>query len=129
MTVALLDKIKREHYDVAHLIPCTHMTESGIDVYKSLDILIREKKSLAIFDGPVISSLSGLLLSTQTINDMLIGVLQEIYEEDATAFPADIDSKNALGQSYQYYRTSRKTSDTRDLERNVSPSDIDVIDM
>ena len=103
------------------------MTESGIDVYKSLDILIREKKSLAIFDAPVISSLSGLLLSTQTINGMLIGVLQEIYEEDATAFPADIDSKNALGQSYQYYRTFRKTYDTRDLERKVSPSDIDVI--
>ena len=73
------------------------MIDSGIDVYKSLDRLIREKKSLVIFDGPTTSSSSGLFISTQTINDMRIGVLQEIYEEDATVFPANIDSKDSLG--------------------------------
>ena len=103
------------------------MTDSGIDVYKSLDRLIREKKSLAILDGSAISSSSGLLLSTQTINDILIDVLQEIYEVDATAFPDDIDLKDSLGLSYQCHRTFRKTSDTRALERKVSPSDIDVV--
>ena len=127
LIVALLGKIKGEHHDVAHLIPCTHMTDSGIGVYKSLDKLIREKKSRTIIDGSAISSSYGLLLSTQTINDMLIDVLQEIYEEDATVFPADVDSKDSLGKFYQCYRTFRNTSNTRALERKVSPSDIDVV--
>ena len=47
---------------------------------------------------------------------MLIEVLQKIYEEDSSMFPVDILDKESLNQSYQCFKTFRKTSDTRSLE-------------
>ena len=58
---------------------------------------------------------------------MLIEVLQKIYEEDSFMFPVDILDKESLNQSYQCFKTFRKTSDTRSLEHKASSSDIDVV--
>jgi hypothetical protein len=70
ITVALLGKIKGESQDRDHLIPCSPVTSSGIEVKVSVDRLIQAKERIGCFDGPTISGRDGRALSTQCINDI-----------------------------------------------------------
>jgi len=92
----LLGKIEEEYHDIAHLIPCTHMTDSCINAHKSLDRLIQEKNNLGLSNERTISSSLGILLSTQIINDVIIDILQELNEENSPMFPTNIGLKDYL---------------------------------
>ena len=58
---------------------------------------------------------------------MLIKVLVDCYQEERVLFPADMDNEEKLRDSYQCFRTFRRTSDTRALEKKVSDSDMDIV--
>eukprot|EP00978_Attheya_sp_CCMP212_P011834 scaffold29388_cov54-Attheya_sp.AAC.2 len=47
--VALLGKIKGEHHDLAHLLPCVHVTDSGVHVKEVIDDLIKIKETIRDF--------------------------------------------------------------------------------
>eukprot|EP00978_Attheya_sp_CCMP212_P015773 scaffold40823_cov60-Attheya_sp.AAC.1 len=60
LVIALLGKIKGEHQDLAHLLPCVHgVTSSGIKVKQAIDDLIEIKEKHGFRDGPAISDSSG----------------------------------------------------------------------
>jgi hypothetical protein len=127
ITLALLGKIKGESQDRDHLIPCSPVSSSGIEVKASVDRLIQAKARIGCFDGPVILGRGGRALSTQCINRALIEILEEIFEADPSLFPTDITSKEKLPENYQAFRMLRKTSDTRAIEKRVGKLDIDVV--
>jgi hypothetical protein len=125
--LALLGKIKGESQDRDHLLPCSPVTSSGIEVKASVDRLIQAKERIGCFDGPPISGRDGRALLTQCINGALIEMLEEIFEADPSLFPPGITSKENLSENYQAFRTLRKTSDTRAIEKWVGKLDIDVV--
>ena len=125
--IGLLGKIKGEHNDREHCIPCSSKTTSGIDVKFTVFRLMEEKRKLGFTSGPAISNTKGVLYTSSEIDDLLIEILEELFEEEPTLFPPVVDSKLSLRDSYHCFRTFRRTSDSRAIEQNVSQLDIDVI--
>jgi hypothetical protein len=128
VVIALLGKIKQgESGDRAHLIPCVHVTSSGIDVKASVERLMTFKSSQGLRTGPAISNLRGRILSHRSLNDSLLEILEELFDSHRELFPASITERETLRKRVQVYRTLRRTSDTRALDKKVSKSDIDVM--
>jgi hypothetical protein len=127
IVVALLGKIKGESGDRAHLIPCVPITSSGIEIRASLERLMASKASQGFTTGPAISDLRGRILSHRSLNDSLMEILEELFETHRELFPVSITEKEMLRKRVQVYRTLRRTSDTRAIDKKVSKSDIDVV--
>ncbi len=60
------------------------------------------------------------------MNDSLLDVLEELFDSHCELFPPSIPDKE-MRMRVQVYRTLRRTSDTRALEKKVSQSDIGVV--
>jgi hypothetical protein len=69
--IALLGKIKGEHHDRAHLVPCVPKTGSGIDAQRSLERLIDLKEGQGFKDRPVISDAMSLANCTRQETSMI----------------------------------------------------------
>jgi hypothetical protein len=128
VVIALLGKIKGETTDRDRLLPCVPATSSGIEVKASVRRLMEFKRSRGLLDGPAISDLSGHVLSHRALNDLLLVVLEELFDSHRELFPPSItDRETRLRQRVQVYHTLRRTSDTRALNQKVSTTDIDVV--
>ena len=136
--IALRGKIKGEKHDIAHLLPCSNTTSSGLPIKDIVGRLIRSKKDIRFTDGPLMSNMNGEVLTPKAIDDMLIQVLSEIYTTSASLFPVDIQRKikdkegeaiPVLKLFYSCFRSYRRTSNTRALEfRNkVFGEDIEIV--
>jgi hypothetical protein len=127
--IALLGKIKGENHDLAHLVPCTRVTSSGIKVQTSLNRLIDLKEAQGLKDGPAISDATGRLCRTRDIDDCFQEILEELFQSKHHLFPAHINDVSMLRQKDQVFRTYQKSSDSRALAKGVSDIDIDVINI
>ena len=126
-TVGLMGRVKGEVHDRCHLVPCVWTTGSGIPVREILLRHLDLKRRQGITRGPAISDVKGNILKSTEIDEMLLEILEEMYEEDPDGFPAEIDSKEKLGDGYHCFRTFRRTSDTRALNVGVDGVDIDIV--
>ena len=63
VTITLLGKVKGEHGDRSHLLPCSEFTNSGIRVKLSLERLRKTKAAQGFIDGPAISGVSVHIIS------------------------------------------------------------------
>lgn len=123
--VALRGKIKGEHNDRCHLIPCINMTSSEIGVKNWITTLVKHKQDLGFHDGPAISDIDGQVLHTKELDIKLASVLEEIYENKRNLFPSNIIQKrDDIANVYQVFRSLRRASNTRAIEQNVSETDI-----
>jgi hypothetical protein len=127
LLIPLLGKIKGEHNERCHLMPCVFSTSSGINIHSWISRLIAHKAALGFTDGPAISDLRGRVLSCSSIDDSLHEVLEDIWESTPELFPNNIIRKEDIRTSYQAFRSFRRTSATRDIEKRVATSDIDVV--
>jgi len=127
VVIALLGRVKGESHDRSHLIPCTVKTSSNIDVRRNLKRLIEEKQRLGFSQGPAISDIKGNVLLTSTINECLHQLLFDIFDEQEGAFPGNIINKDMIRERYQCFRSFRKASDTRALEKKVDKNDVDIV--
>jgi len=125
--IALLGKVKGEHHDLAHLIPCTLETKPGINVKGIVSRLMEEKRKRGFVIGPAIYDCKGNVLNSATINDMLHELLIEIFENEQKLFPANILTKETILDKYQCFRSLRRGSDTRAIEKRVGDKDIEVV--
>jgi hypothetical protein len=127
VVIALLGKIKGESDDRDHLLPCVPVTSSGVDVKASVEKLLEFKRSRGYTSGPAISDIDGRVFSHRVMNDALLELLEELFDSQRELFPPSISSKEILRQRVQVYRTLRRTSDTRAIEKKVNQTDIDVV--
>jgi hypothetical protein len=125
--IALLGRIKGEHQDRCHLIPASAVTGSNIDVKFSVERLLQHKANKGYRDGPAISDENGRLFPTRAIDDMLHEVLEDLFDSDRELFPPQIENEEQVRTRYQAFRTFRRTSDTRAIQKRVSQDDIDVV--
>ena len=125
--IALLGKIKRESNDTAHIILCVSVISPDINVKRLLRRLINVNTKLGLRDGPTISGDTGKLLEPSDLDEMVIELLMEYHSENRELFPVDMDTQEKIRNSYQCFRTFRRTSDTRVLEKILNKSDIDIV--
>ena len=127
LIIALLGKVKGEHHRRFHLLPAVQVTRSGISVRDTVIRVLKIKRKLHLKDGPLISNEKGILLSSRAVDDMLIEVLSEIFEESSDLFPGDIKTLEDIPPNYQCFRTFRRISNTRAVEKKVSLTDQQVV--
>jgi hypothetical protein len=125
--IPLLGKIKGEHSERCHLMPCVRKTSSGVEVSKWLEKLKDQKARFGLKDGPAISDSKGRVLSCSSIDDTLHEILDEIWDSSPHLFPSSISKKEDIRSSYQAFRSFRRASATRAIEKKVSSNDIDVV--
>jgi len=125
--IALLGKLKGERHDLTHLIPCANRTSSGLNIRRIILRLINLKESANLIDGPAISTMEGIVLNSRIVDDILHAVLIDLFLESDNLFPPKVDSIEKLKNSYQCFRTFRRTSATRATEQGVSTSDANVV--
>ena len=109
----------------------------GIQVRKIVYRLVKLKRTFGYTDGPAISDRKGKMYNSLDINNMLWDILETIYEEDNDLFPSDITTKiqeadnprEGLSEIYACFRTFRRTSDTRALNKKnvLQNEDIEIV--
>jgi hypothetical protein len=125
--IPLMGKVKGEHHDQCHLLPCTFRTESGIKPYEWIQRLIQIKDKQGLIDGPAISDECGRVLNSSTIDQGMHEVLEELYATDKELFPSTIKTKEDIISSYHAFRSFRRSSDTRALNKGLRQDDIDLV--
>ena len=127
VVISLLGRVKGESQDRTHLLPSVHVTDSGINVHAALRMLLDVKGELGFTDGPAISSMAGKIWRARDVDDMIHEILLDIFHSKRFLFPTDIVNPDDVTKHYQCYRTFRRSSDTRAIERQVASADIDVV--
>ena len=127
LVVTLQGTIKGETNDRDHLLPCVHVTSSGVDVKVSLERLMALKKRKGFVDGPAISDDTGKVYTTRDLSEALTEILEDLFDSDRRLFPPDITTVELLRLRYQAFRTFRRTSDTRAAEMNIGSTDTDIV--
>lgn len=125
--IALLGKIKGEHHGRCHLLPSVKITSSLICVYGWVNELMNSKISRGFTNGPLFSDWEGKVFTTDALDKMLCEILEELFDEKPSLFPASVTNREEISDCYQVYRSIRRSSDTRALEQKVSASDIDIV--
>ena len=109
--VCLRGQVKGEHDIRCHVLPCVTVTKAGIRVKESVRRLLALKAAQGFKDGPAISDEEGVLLATHVMDEAMIKVLEEIYEDKRELFPKKITTVNDLKGMYQVFRSLRRSSD------------------
>ena len=118
--IALKGKVKGEHHFRCHLIPCTAVTKSGINVRGSIERLMNYKKRSGWIDGPAISNEKGLIYSTRAIDDALHEILEEVFVDHRDLLPPVVGTLEDLKSKYHAFRSFRRSSDSRALAEKVA---------
>ena len=117
--ITLLGKIKGEHTDIAHIIPCSNITSSGINAKYSIRRVFSS--------GPAITNLKGFIHTSSKLDELLHDLLILIFEKDPSLFPPTIKTTEDIKSYYHCFRTLRRISDTRALEMTANANDIDIV--
>jgi hypothetical protein len=125
--IALLGKVKGEHRDRCHLLPCVNVTSSGINVRNWVEKLMILKGEMGCVNGPLIANMDGSVMSTARLDGGLLEILEEIFDNKPNLFQGAVTCKEELGLAYQVFRSPRRTSDTRAIEQQVAKIDIEVV--
>ena len=73
------------------------------------------------------SDYKGKLMPLGELDDMLSTTLEGIFEREPQLFPPHIQKKDDVRKIYHYFRSFRRTSDTRAIEINASDKNMDVV--
>jgi hypothetical protein len=125
--IPLLGKVKGEHHDRCHLLPCTMTTDSGIRPYEWIKMLMIVKEKQGLTNGPAISDEQGRVLNASSIDQSMHEVLEELFMQQRDIFSSSIKSKEDIAENYHAFRSFRRSSDTRALNRGVRRDDIDIV--
>jgi hypothetical protein len=126
--IPLMGKVKGEHHDRCHLLPCSFQTKSRIKPYIWITRLKEVKLKQGFRDGPAISDeKGGRVLNSSTIDHGMHEVLEDLFMTHRHLFPSTIKSKEDVMANYHAFRSFRRSSDTRALNQGVQRDDIDLV--
>lgn len=125
--IALMGTVKGEQHDRCHLFPCAVVTSSGISVREWVWTLVEKKEMAGLTDGPAISDMLGKVRTSSQLDEQLVEILEEVFDDTPSLFPASVGSREDIVTFYSTFRTPRRSSDTRAIEKNVSVSDIECV--
>jgi hypothetical protein len=88
-------------------------------------IVLKERKGLSY--GPAISDEEGRVLNLSNIDQSKHEVLEELFIHNRYLFPNSVTSKDDIESNYHSFRSLRRSSDTRALNKGVRLDDIDLV--
>ena len=100
ITLGLMGKIKGETNDRCHFLPCINVTGSGINAKHVILRHLELKKLQGLRTGPAISDRKGNILHSNNIDELLTELLEELFDEDSSSFPAEIQTRERTQESY-----------------------------
>jgi hypothetical protein len=125
--IPLMGKVKGEHHDRCHLLPCTFKTDSGIKPYECIENLKLLKEKQGLFNGPAISDEKGRVLNSVNIDQGMHEILEDLFTNQNDLFPSPITSINDILSNYHAFQSFCRRSDTRDLNQGLRQDGIDII--
>ena len=87
----------------------------------------KTKKKSKLIDGPAISDMNRHTISTLELDGFFLSVLEYFNETQPYLFPTNMEGREHIRESCHYFRTWRKTSNTRALELGLKPDDINIV--
>ena len=124
VVIPLLGQVKGEDHTRQHLLHCVNETASGIQVRKWVSRLKAANDLLGRSEGPAFVNPATLKqASTSEMNEVFLDLLGEIFEEDRELFAVDIRLSPDLQEKYIVFRSFRRGSESRAVEKNVSEGD------
>jgi hypothetical protein len=84
--IPFMRKVKGEHHDRCHLLPCSFSTTSGIQPCAWIENLVKLKHKQGLTDGPAISDEKGRVLNMSTINQGMHEVLEDLFTSQRDLF-------------------------------------------
>ncbi|KAI2511895.1 hypothetical protein MHU86_2411 [Fragilaria crotonensis] len=122
--IPLLGQVKGEDHTRQHLLHCVNETHSGIHVRNWLRRLKSANVLLGRTTGPAfVNPDTRKQSSTAEMNDVFIELLTELLEDDRDLFAVDIQTPTDLHDKYNVFRSFRRGSESRAVEKNVSEGD------
>ena len=123
VVVPLLGKFKGEHHTKQHLMSSVNVTDSGIRVRLWGTRLLAIHRSQGRTRGPAFINNKGMQSSSKEFNQLFIGCLTEIFEDNHVLFAIDIKRAEDVSEKYHVFRSFRRGSESRAVAMNVSSSD------
>ena len=126
IVIGLRGKIKGEANERDHLFYCVNITSSGIKTQEWIKLLITVHSKAGRHGSPGITTWRGKMLKSADLDEKLHYFLGRMFEE-GNKFPIEISSMEDIIERFSIYRSLRRASDTRALERKVAATDIDIV--
>lgn len=127
ITMALFGKVKGEHAERTHLLPSVNVTSSGIEIKvwmkRALFMAQRQGRST----GPLMCKRNGEPFKTKELNETLHQFLGEVHERRPRLFPKDIKTVSDIEEKYKCFRSFRRGSDTRAMDKRVNILDNECV--
>ena len=96
VVLSLLGKVKGESNTRMHFMYSVPMTSSGINVRKWIELLMLAQRKAKRHDGPASTYYFGAPLKYSEVNDMMIKILCELWDELPDLFPAYVTSHGVI---------------------------------
>ena len=96
LVIPLLGKFKGEDHSSQHLMPCVHVTDSGIQVKTWMLRVMAVHQKLGRREGPMFIDSRGSQATTKDMNKLLMECLSEILERKPKLFSTDVTNYEEL---------------------------------
>lgn len=127
LVIPLLGKFKGEDHASQHLMPCVHVTDSGIQVKVWMTRVLAVHSAMGRTTGPMFIDAQGLQSTTADMNTLFLECLSEILETKPGLFGLDVSTNEDLIDKYHVYRSFRRGSESRAVAMKVSEADRYVV--
>ena len=128
VVIALWGQFKGENVERAHLLPCSDITKSGIEVRTWVRRAVLLSKDNNRTKGPLMTHRNGTKISSRDIDEIFHSHLMQVWNQKPHLFPSHaIGDEEDIVNKYSNFRSFRRGSNTRAKEMNVSVSDTDII--
>lgn len=127
VVIPLLGQVKGEDHTRQHLLHCVNTTDSGISVCSWVNRLLGIHRLKQRTVGPAFLNEFDIQSSTAEMNDLMIELLGEIYEDNRDLFAVDIKSALDVADKYNVFRSFRRGSESRAVAKKVSEADRYVV--
>ena len=122
VVIPLLGRFKNEDGEKWHLMVSVNMTESGIKarfwVEKLVQLLKKERRGM----GPAFCDIEGELMNYWDINNKFIQELEHLQQHQGHLLQSEIN----VGNHYSIFRSLRKGSTARAMDKKVDSNVIDL---
>ena len=123
----LVGTVKGDKGFHTYMLRSVPITGSGINVAGWRDMALRVHERYNRTDGPAICDGDGYLMTHRSMNLMLWEIMEELYLENPSDFPASIKDVDDIREKIQIFRSMRRTSDTQALRKGISQADINIV--
>jgi hypothetical protein len=125
--IALRGKVKGETASRAHLLPCVHITSSGINLKYWMHLCLPANQEEGRFDVPAVSNAAGFVLTSSEIDDMFHNALIRVLAVLPDLFPPDIQTPEDIKAKIQSFRSLRRSSNARAVNKAIAKIHVDTV--